>query len=619
MLILIFVTPESVQSSQHVNDVTKVESLPDTFFKTNNTPVPIPSADELSSYTIDVDFSPNLHSATGWANISYLNTENIALNEVYFHLWPNALLLNGLQIHQLVANNNEDLAFQIEEEVNLKVSLPVAVGPGSRASINIYFTTTLPNINSRFGYVSSPHELYVFGNWHPVLSVYENEIWNKNPYVFFGEGFYTDMAYYNVSISSPADQVIAAAADFISTTSSSNTTLRHKWTAGPVRDFTWIASPDYQVSSIQHNNVQISSYYFPEHLERGILALNITINSLEIFSELFEPWPYDTMVIAEIDAWFSGMEYNQLIMIAEHRYNTSISEIGFFEDVISHEWAHSWNTYLVANNPYEAPWLDEAWASYASVLYFEFIYVDQDISLESLYTWKNNYLQYVVNNSDQPLGLGMNFYDLNPDYGLVYTKGATFIGLLRSILGDELFFDTTEAFYEEFTYKTVTTEQFINFFEAHSGQELSWLFDQYVVQGLAPLAYEIIAANYKNDSVNENWIITVSVRQNHISQPSIMRVPIEIGFNTGITVADQVWINTTTETFEVLVPISNGTPTHIELDPEWILIRENTQIKKNLTYNPSLPIASTPINTNSILLSFFVLLIAFSIKRKSSR
>jgi aminopeptidase N len=65
----------------------------------------------------------------------------------------------------------------------------------------------------------------------------------------------------------------------------------------------------------------------------------------------------------------------------------------------------------------------------------------------------------------------------------IYTKGAMVIHSLRGVLGDELFFPALKAFAEaeQFTYlNLVTTQDFTDFIQRYTGQNLEGFFELYL-------------------------------------------------------------------------------------------------------------------------------------------
>ena len=362
--------------------VTPTVKQKETFFTIDsigtNTPAVIPAPEETSQYNISVTFDPSARSATGWTNVSFLNTEATPLSELYFHIWPKHYSSDSIIIHSILNRSDMPLSFEVENTVNLRVDLQSVVQPNERSIVKILFTTEPPTSQGRFSsYIVDQLSgfLYSFTNWHPVLSVYEDGAWNKNPYFDWGEAFYADSAYYRINISAPSAQLLAGAGD-LKNVGKNGEINEYFWIAGPVREFSWFANDKWKVVSKMHNDVKISCFHYPSHEEGAIQALNVTTNCIDLFSELFEPCPYKSFAIIECPS--VGMEYCQAVMIKDDVFpDSAIDSMPYYEveynleRLVTHEISHAWNTYIIGNNPYNEPWLDEGWAVYSEYLYAE--------------------------------------------------------------------------------------------------------------------------------------------------------------------------------------------------------------------------------------------------------
>jgi hypothetical protein len=565
-----------------------------------NFPVQKPTKDELHLYNISVDYSPVTHSASGWINVSFLNKETFPVSDLLFHLWGNGIQDNSISIHNILNNSGYTLVYAINEtKLNVTTEL---ILPNQRYNISINFTTLLPELpkGGRFGYTEYINSFHAFGNWHPILAVRENGNWNLNPIVNRGEGFYSEMAYFDIWIRTNSSDKIAAAADLQEVLKINNKFIYH-YTAGPVRDFSWITSPDYRLYSEIYKGINITSYYFSGN-HRFIDAVDITKKSLDLFSEIFEPWPYETMNIAELEpAIFSGMEYNQLIMINGINYDLAETSKERFEDIISHEWAHSWNTYLVANNPYIDPWLDESWAMYATSLYYE--EYGKNIFKEGRHeSLKTSYFEFLNENPDQFLGSGFEYWDFNPGITeVVYQKGAVIIDMLRYVMGDEAFFNAIEDLYDTFSYKTVSASEYIDLFNSHIDDDISWFFDQFVYD-TDILEYEILSANAFENETNDNWEITINIKNKYEEDPNVMKVPLDIKFNSGDMSSFDIIIDEALEIILLDLPLSMGEPEFVILDPDWKLLRHAGTISKNFGTGEENSSSSNPPTTNLFFL-----------------
>lgn len=74
-------------------------------------------------------------------------------------------------------------------------------------------------------------------------------------------------------------------------------------------------------------------------------------------SELFGPFPYETMTLARLPDAGGGVEYPGMIFLADG------SDL-----VLVHELAHMWFYGMVGNDQGQHPWLDEAFAAYAEAV-----------------------------------------------------------------------------------------------------------------------------------------------------------------------------------------------------------------------------------------------------------
>lgn len=85
------------------------------------------------------------------------------------------------------------------EEI-LKINLPKELKKGETIEINMTYKVQIPPCRSRFGYGNNTVQI---GNWYPILSVYDKNGWNNDPYYIFGDPFYSDIANYKVKLSVP--------------------------------------------------------------------------------------------------------------------------------------------------------------------------------------------------------------------------------------------------------------------------------------------------------------------------------------------------------------------------------------------------------------------------------
>jgi aminopeptidase N len=165
----------------------------------------------------------------------------------------------------------------------------------------------------------------------------------------------------------------------------------------------------------------------------------------------------------------------------EHQTITSISSalVGSVtssgQATIAHELAHHWWGDLVTMKTWDDIWLNEGFATYSEVLFFEHFgglnpgdlisksYDDGDVfgRLGGTVT---------AENLDFPFD----------DRGAIYSKGGWVLHMLRHVLGDQRFFDALKSYRTRYAFSNASTLDFQRVCEDEYGSSLDWFFKQWV-------------------------------------------------------------------------------------------------------------------------------------------
>ncbi|MFW9916821.1 MAG: M1 family aminopeptidase [Candidatus Thorarchaeota archaeon] len=548
-----------------------------------------PIEDTLSIYNFSLNFDPTSSSVGGILKFNFFNDKNVSLSQLYFHLWPEASLLGypaALEIREITDRNANSLAYWTLDKTNLVVDLAEAIAPGSSTLIFIEFATFLPysEQGGRFAWSNSTSTIYNFGNWFPQLSVYENGQWDISPYVYGGEAFYSDVALFDVALTTPDSLIAAASGELVHNVSSGNSMWDWRWKTGPVRDFFFSLSPDFQVATKQYQNTTIFSYFQPMHEKYGKLVLDIVAEDLYIFGNLFEPYPYSTISVVETPAWFGGMEYPNIVLIAEGYYESDYGGEDGLRDVVSHEIAHNWFAYLVGSDSYAEPWLDEAFATYCgSYLYFEFS-GRQAIAAANLQKYQELVIDTIQAGFDYKINQSMGFWDsdwaskaaLSFGYGIfVYCKGFCVVHMLRQVVGNETFFKGLQAYFDEWAYENAHITDFIAIMEATAGYSLTWFFDEWL-DGIGIPEFSLSkpqAVIYPNRT-----ILTITVQQIQLT-PFIMPLAVEVIIDSGNSSIERViWMNESSESITIEI-LGDGIPTLVIINAQDSILQSGSHLK----------------------------------------
>ncbi len=433
------------------------------------------AASGASHYYLEIIFDPDsfndnngLH-LSGTERIRYTNTENETLPEVYFRLYPN--LFGGQLEVQTVVVDNQIVTPALEAAGSaLRVPLPAALSPGAVADISLIFEADVPTETQQsYNIFSYSNQTAALATFYPVIAVYDDEGWNIEVPVAYGDVTYLDVSLYQVQLTVPEKMAVAASGSLLDSVSNNDGTKTLSLASGPMRDFYLAMRTDYQVSSEIVDGTLVNSYYPPGLEDGGRLALRYAADALQLFNQRFGPYPFAEFDIVATATTAGGVEYPGIVALSESIYN---QEGGFFQHAAAHEVAHQWWYALVGNDQVNEPWLDESLTNYSAIIYWEEI-----TGQESAETITEHFL---VNPYERAKKLGQDRAVLGPvsdftegEYSVfVYGKGALFFDALRQEVGDETYFKIMQTYYAEYKYRIANSDDLFDVIEQVSGKNV---------------------------------------------------------------------------------------------------------------------------------------------------
>jgi hypothetical protein len=555
---------------------------------------PMTTPSPITNYTITAFLQDWSHIVNGFTTINYVNHADAAFSALYFHLYPNAFKPDGwIEVFDVIYNSNP-LSYTITgiDQTALEVDLisgsgPGLLSPGENVTLTIAWQVMVPESGDRFGWLNrtDPFEFlgYNMGNWHPIVAVYDDRGWDTKPYSHMGESFYHDVATYDVAITVPDDYVVAATGELHSINTGTST---RSWNfrTGPVRDFTWCASPHYETTSILSHGVNVTSFYLAEHTEGGLRVLEVADDCLEIFGTLFAPYPWENLAIVEADIWAGGMEYPQLVMIGLplYPYPEGLSSLAA---VTAHEIGHEWIPFTLGTDSYTEPWIDEGFASFAEYIWVDYVYGATERADYREYDL-TRYWEYVNSEGDKTLNQSMSFWQSANWYAygrIVYAKGALVYDMLRHQLGTNTFFEAWQYIFSEGIHENIRTQTLQELFEEALNESLDWFFDPWVYShGVVTLS--IVGASILQEATG--WFVSFQVIQDQPT-PVRLRVPIQVNYGV-LSSVHWVWIEP--QTVNLCNLHLSEFPIQLTLDPEHLLLCQYRINTATLALGPGSPI-----------------------------
>ncbi len=443
-----------------------------------------------SFYDIKVVYDEKTHTLDCSMSVSYANNSDAILDELCFHLYPNAYredaqfkaveesvkdeaYLSGESYGKIeiesVKRSGKDIEWSVEgmDDDILVVPLLKEVEPTERVLLDMDFTVHIPNVRHRLGWFNDTVNC---GNWYPIACVKTQSGFDTSPYYCNGDPFWSDCSDYKVSITIPSSFSVATSGKSERRENGVNVTYESR--LQNARDFAFVIGK-FDTLSAKVNNIEVFYYYQKDTDAQN--TLNCALDALAFFSDKFGKYPYSTYSVVETHFIYGGMEYPGLIYVSDV-LNKSMSK-----EAVIHETAHQWWYGIVGNDQVNHAWMDEGLAEYSTTLFYEFNPSYGITYRQRMADATSAYIVYCDVTSydgvmDRNIGEFSSF-----DYTYVtYLKGALMFDTIRKSVGDKAFFNALKKYREEFEFNSATPQGMINAFEKATSRQLKSLFDSFL-------------------------------------------------------------------------------------------------------------------------------------------
>jgi hypothetical protein len=545
------------------------------------------------NYSIEVTLADDLRTIDGSVGIEYINNSPDTLGLLYLKAFPSAIQRDSYSDRKRRTYNDYSLAKLkpvqeghltlrdlpgvphpyssfVTDNTIITVSLSKRLLPGDTVDLSFAFTTVLPNpANMRMGFTRGTTKA---AYWYPQVCIYDHRLgWVNSQYLGWGE-CYGDFGSFDVSITAPEDQIVAATgilineeevlpdslrslldiSNFLKSRSQWPTfdydsikTKTWHYIAENVNDFAWTASDNFCIDSGSVNGIKVIAYPLRHKAEGWVNAVLYGKQTIETASELY--YPYQWPVIRICDA-FSGMEYPMLT-------NCSGGEpSSYFSWLIYHEIGHQWFMGQVGSNQVDRPFLDEGFTTHIEHNVLE-KYAGREGNFDYFTNWYQKrfapstedrnargflpLLRLMKQDFDRPMIY--TSYDQGKEYWpnrvSAYYKSVAMHYSLRSILGDSAYYDAMYQYCDKWFFRHPYEDDFRQSMEEASGIEMDQYLDQwYYSRNRLDYAF----SGRKTDQNNSGYVHKIKLeRKGDFVAPVDIAVVWEQGDTTFYTVAPE--------------------------------------------------------------------------------
>lgn len=399
--------------------------------------------------------------------------------------------------------NELEIRFDKDDASIVFVELEQALAPGESTAISIDFYADIPESSMRYSWNKSPDEellMFELANFYPLLAIYEDGDWVCDEYVTDGEAFYSRCANYSVKMTLPEEYTVVASGDE-QVSGDGNGMAEWSIEAQNMRDIYITASNNFSCVSDSWEGVEFNSYYFTEGYEdynpkgNAEVMLKAAMDSMEFFTEMVGPYPYDELDLVIMSGMVGGMEYPSIVKMSnvknyydayggmfdeygEEDYGFNVDEMveQALIEVTAHEVGHQWFYAVVGSDSYNEAWLDEGITSFITMMFTMRDATAMDMA---------NMVKYSMEWLEEDVGdryINESYGELDYDYGtVVYMKGQYFMYELMQAMGEESFLEMFRDYYQTWSFKEASTKDFVQkVYEYDDSDEVKELIEKYI-------------------------------------------------------------------------------------------------------------------------------------------
>ncbi len=530
-------------------------------------------------YQMDVEIDEKTDIAHGTTKLTYWNNSPDTLRYVFFHLYQNAFqpgsyyedlwLNNGLNptygpyqaqglgtVVDTIFQDGKALAIELDNTI-LKVYLNTPLFPGEYTTFDFDWKTYFDNSGSmrRRMKVFSTYGARQYNgcHWYPRLAVYDRKFgWTIDQHM--DKEFYGDFGTYDVKLTFAHNYICEATGFLLNRSDMLPDTLRdlidmgnfadkpwgekpsiiipydstkHKtwhYYAENIHDFAFTANPHYRIGEAEWNGIKTYSIALESHASGWQNAAEYTAAIVKVFSEDIGMYGYHKMIVADAR---DGMEYPMITM--DNGKDPS------YRGLLVHEVGHNWFYGMVNNNETYRASLDEGFTQFLTSWGLEKIdgeYLVQNApknwykrafwdSTEARYARVySGYLYDAVRHQDKTLNRHSSDFETavrqGGGYRHVYVKTSTMLYNLQYVLGDSLFLNSVQHYFDQWSYAHPYFDDMRQSFMRGSGNtDLNWFFDQWL-ETTKTIDYKIKRVKEEKD---DGWYTITFKRKEEMQMP----------------------------------------------------------------------------------------------------
>jgi aminopeptidase N len=246
---------------------------------------------------------------------------------------------------------------------------------------------------------------------------------------------------------------------------------------------------------VNSEGIPVSAWVYPQNEKEGFYDMELAVSILNWFENKISSYPFDKLANVQSTTRYGGMENASCIFYDEN----AITGKRTMESLIAHEIAHQWFGNSASEKDWPHLWLSEGFATYLTNVYIQetkgekafFEQLDKDA--KRIFAFNRKFPLPVIDTISKDLNFLLN--------ANAYQKGGWVLHMLRSEIGDRLFWTAVRSYYESYKFGNASSQDFQQIIEAVCDCPMTYFFDQWLRQSGHPVVSVRIKKKRKNTTI----------------------------------------------------------------------------------------------------------------------
>lgn len=338
-------------------------------------------------------------------------------------------------------------------------------------------------------------------------------------------------------------------------------------------------------------------YYWPNDIKHSdpMLTFAETPNMISFLEDYFGiPYPFQKYAQTAVDNFeFGGMENTSCTTITRNVFHDDSINMDYHNDIllVIHELAHQWFGNLVTCKDWPHIWLNEGFATYCELLYWE-VSRGKDEFHFNLIKYSDSYFEEADDEYIRPIVTNLYKHPDDLFDAHAYEKASIVIHMLRSHLGEVTFKQCIKQYLQDYQQGFAETRDLLGMIEQVSGIQMHSFFDQWVFRQGHPefaVEYELESIYLRKDNGIKQKILSLKlIQKSDKSDNKNYTIPYKFPIEFLIKYVDEKGntnqildvIQVDDEEIDSKIEIpSDATVTSISIDPNFKLLKKIVNIK----------------------------------------